>query len=385
MSREHDSAQEPTEPPGERKLRQARSEGQVPRSKELVMACQLLLFSLVLMAVIPDIPESLVKLCHLTLQLYPQETLDTSYLLNRLQVAGSAIVRFAVPLLALTTVAAIAGSLMTGGLVFAPKAARPKLERISPLAGIKRLFSVQTLAELIKAILKTVALAAILFAFIRYELPTMMAAGQQELRPAVEILQNLVVRAALFFSLGFLVIGMLDAPWQIHRHNRLLMMTDQEAKEGQKEEEGSPETKDRIRRVRKEQSNRRMLQAVPEADVIITNPDHIAIALRYDIHSEERQGAPVLIAKGSDLIAEKIVEIARKAGRPIICQPPLARAVFYNVELEHPIPAGLYTAVARVMAYVYLLNNYRKNLHAGHEGEPPTMMDITIPEQYQHE
>ena len=174
MSREHDSAQEPTEPPGERKLRQARSEGQVPRSKELVMACQLLLFTLTLLALTPDIPDSLVKLCNLTLQLYSQEVSDTGYLFNRLQIAGSTLVRFAIPLFALTTIAAIAGSLMTGGLVFAPKAARPKLERISPLAGLKRLFSAQTLAELIKAILKTAALVTILLVFVRCELPTMM-------------------------------------------------------------------------------------------------------------------------------------------------------------------------------------------------------------------
>ncbi|WP_281647152.1 EscU/YscU/HrcU family type III secretion system export apparatus switch protein [Parendozoicomonas sp. Alg238-R29] len=381
MSREHDSAQEPTEPPGERKLRQSRAEGQVPRSKELVMALQLLAFSFFLLIIGPSAPDSLVQLCRLTLGMHPAEIVDASYMISRLQFSGSVIVGFALPLLAIITVAAIVGSLMTGGLILSLKAARPKWERLNPIAGLKRLMSLQTLAELVKAILKTVVFSLILFLFMRHKLPTMMAAGQQDPRPAIEVLQTLVVNAMVCFSLGFLVIGLLDVPWQIYRHNRQLMMTKQEAKEGHKEEEGSQETKERIKRVRKEQSNRRMLQVVPDADVIITNPDHIAIALRYDPFSKKRQSAPILIAKGSDLIAEKIVEIAKKSGKPVICQPPLARAVFYNVEIDHPIPAGLYTAVARVMAYVYLLNNYL----AKRQGEPPSMMDIPIPKQYQHE
>ena len=379
MSREHDSAQEPTEPPGERKLRQSRAEGQVPRSRELIMACQLLLFSLLLLAVIPDIPLSLVQLCQLTLHLDQREVTDISYLLIKLWSAGRALASFMIPLLLIITAAAIVGAYATGGLILSLKAAQPRWDRLNPIKGIQRLLSVQTLAELVKAIAKTLAFSGILFLFVVTKLPTMIAAGQQNSVPATETLQTLLAWAMVFFSLAFLLIGLLDAPWQIYRHNKQLMMTRQEAKEGHKEEEGSPETKDRIRKVRKELSNRRMLQAVPDADVVITNPEHFAVALRYDSLSTQRYNAPVLVAKGSDLLADKIVDIARSAGRPVICQPPLARAVFYHVEIDHPIPAGLYTAVARVMAYVYLLNSYR----AGKQSEPPLMQDIPIPEKYQ--
>ncbi|MCL6269533.1 flagellar biosynthesis protein FlhB [Sansalvadorimonas sp. 2012CJ34-2] len=380
MSREHDSAQEPTEPPGERKIRQSRAEGQVPRSKELVMACQLLLFCLILLLITPAIPSSLVELCQLTLSFDNTESTDPGYLFSRLLASGLAVSGFAIPLLFIVTVAAIAGSLMTGGLIMSFKAAQPKWNRLNPIAGIKRLFSIQTLAELVKAILKTIVFASILYLFLSWELPEIMATGQQGLRPATEVLQTLVARAMVLFSVGFLVIGLLDAPWQIYRHNKQLMMTKQEAREGQKEEEGSPETKERIRKVRKELSNRRMLQDVPKADVIITNPDHFAVALRYDSSGDSRHSAPVVVAKGTDLLAEKIIEIARKAGRPVVCQPPLARAVYYHVEIDRPIPSELYTAVARVMAYVYLLNRYR----AGQQSEPPEMQDIPIPTQYQH-
>ena len=232
---------------------------------------------------------------------------------------------------------------------------------------------------MIKALLKTVVFLVTLLLFLYWQLPDMMMAGQKELYPAIAVLELLIGRALICFAVGALFIGTLDAFWQLYRHKRRLMMTRQEAKEDRRHEEGSPETRERIKRLQVEQRNRRMLQDVPTADVIITNPDHIAVALTYDLSGKGGK-APVVVAKGADLLAKQIIEIAKTANRPIICQPALARAVYYHAELNHSIPIGLYTAIARVMVYVYLLEEYL----AGRRPEPPTMMSISVPEQYQH-
>ena len=317
--------------------------------------------------------------CSVSFGMGASDVSDSSYILGSLYIAGTTVLTFTLPLFVALTIAGIAGSLATGGMILSMKAARPKLERVSPVAGIKRLLSLNTLVELIKAILKTCVFSIILYFLLTMEFPLILSTGQQDIEPAIATLQVILSRAFLAFSIGFLVIGLLDTPWQIYRLKRQLMMTRQEAKEGLKEEEGSPDTKDRIRRVRKELLNRRMLQDVPKADVVITNPEHFAVALRYDYESRQKHNVPIVIARGADLLAEKIIEIARKSGRPVVCQPPLARAVYYHVDIDQPIPAGLYTAVARVMAYIYLLNRYR----AGRQAEPPEIQDIPVPGQYQ--
>jgi flagellar biosynthetic protein FlhB len=236
--------------------------------------------------------------------------------------------------------------------MFAPAAAAPKASKLSLMAGLKRMFGTHALVELGKAFLKFVLVGGALWLSLSMRMDDILRIGEMALEPALGLAGTLLLQSALTVSLALAVIALIDVPWQRHSFMKRLRMTRQEIKDEMKDMEGRPEVKAHIRRRQREMANARMLQRVKDADVVITNPEHFAVALEYDPTSN---GAPVLVAKGSDFMAAKIREEAANAGVHLFAAPELARALYFTTEAEHPVPEALYHAVAQVIAYVFSL------------------------------
>ena len=378
MAKEEESGQEPTEQPGERRLRQARERGQVPRSRELVIACQMLLVSVLLPLLITVVAQAAVRVAACAFTFDHVDATDESRMLARLAAMGESVVDVAMPLFFLVTVAGILGSVALGGFVFSLQVVRPRLERLSPGRGLGRLLSSQGLALSIRAALKTLLLLGVLVWLISRGLPAIVASAATDPWPAVLGLRTQLAAAVLFLTLAVCLVAALDVPWQLYTHHRRMLLTHQQVRERVREEEGAPTTRDRLRRIRRDIRRRSMIQDAARADFVLTNPGHIAVALAYNFETRSKYQSPVVMAKGADFLAEKIGEMARLAGKPVLCQPPLARALYYHVEVGQPVPEDLYAAMARVMAYVYLLNSYR----AGLQPEPPVMQDVAVPDAW---
>lgn len=369
---ESESGQERTEEATAKRQETAREEGQIARSRELNTTFILLSGSVGLMIYGPALIEALRNQMRFSFTFSRAAAFDTqvasAYFWDSLFAVGAAVL----PLLVLLTLAAAAGPIALGGWLFSSSGLMPKFSRIDPFAGIKRIFSVQALVELVKSIVKFTVLAGLAYVLIASMEQHMLGLGMQTLESAMGDSLHMTIRAVLGVSCGMILIALIDVPYQLFEHNRKLKMTKQEVKEEMKDSEGKPEVKGRIRQLQREMARRRMMEAVPTADVVVTNPEHFSVALRYDT---TRAGAPVVVAKGADQVALKIREIANLHSVPILPAPPLARAIYYTTEVEQEIPGGLYLAVAQVLAYVFQLKTYR----AG-RGRRPVMPDLPLPE-----
>ena len=276
------------------------------------------------------------------------------------------------PFMALMVVASLAGPLVMGGAVFSWSAVSFKLEKVSPLSGLKRIFSVQSLVELLKAILKVVIIGGCAYGFYSLHLNDVLGLVFHPVDEAAARATSMLIWELVFLSIAMIVIAGVDVPFQLWNHNKQLKMTLQEVKDEAKETDGRPEVKSRIKKLQREIAERSMLAEVQTADVILTNPTHFSVAIRYDT---DKSPAPMVVAKGQDLIAMQIRKIAKEHDVMICEAPPLARALYWNVEIGHEIPSNLYLAVARILAYVYQLN-------AGYLGHVEFPKDIEIPEEY---
>ena len=277
------------------------------------------------------------------------------------------------PVFILLLLAAVLGPAALGGWVFSTSALAPKFERLDPVRGLQRMFSVRSLVELLKAIAKVLLVGAITVLLLWTLRGELAAMEMQPLEPAIHHAVTMLGWSGLALSASTLLIAALDVPFQLFDHAQKLRMTMQQVRDELKESEGRPEVKSRIRQLQRQFARSRMMAAVPKADVVITNPTHYAVALRYDAG---RAAAPMLLAKGSDLVALKIREIAEAHGVPVVSSPRLARAIWFTTEIEAEIPAGLYLAVAQVLAYVFHLRNYRRG-----RGSAPVLPDeLPIPE-----
>ncbi|MEC9314633.1 MAG: flagellar type III secretion system protein FlhB, partial [Pseudomonadota bacterium] len=259
--------------------------------------------------------------------------------------------------LAVTLVAALAAPALIGGWNFSGQAMAPKGERMSPLKGLKRIFGPQGLIELAKALGKFILVGAISTAILWGIRDQLLTLGRQEVEVAMAELGYLTLWVFLAITASLILIAVVDVPFQLWNHTRQLRMTKQEVKDEMKDSEGNPEVKGRIRRMQVQMSQQRMMQDIPSADVVITNPTHYAVALKYD---QTKSGAPVVVAKGADLISQQIRMVAEHNEVPILSAPPLTRAVYYSTEIGDEIPSGLYIAVAQVLAFVFQLRRYRK-------------------------
>ncbi|MEZ9632894.1 flagellar biosynthesis protein FlhB [Vibrio cyclitrophicus] len=363
--------QERTEDATPKRLQQAKEKGQVARSKELASASVLIVGAISLMWFGESMAKALFEAMQRLFSLSRDEIFDTNKLF---EIAGGALVNLLFPLfLILITlfVAAVIGAAGVGGVNFSMQAAMPKASKLNPLSGIKRMFGLQSWVELLKSILKVALVSGMAIYLIQASQHDLMQLSMdvypQNIFHALDILLNFI----LLISCSLLIVVAIDIPFQIWQHADQLKMTKQEVKDEFKDTEGKPEVKGRIRMLQREAAQRRMMADVPQADVIVTNPEHFSVALRY---KQNQDKAPIVVAKGVDHMAMKIREIARENDIYIIPAPPLARALYHTTELEQQIPDGLFTAVAQVLAYVFQLKQYRKK-----GGERPKLQDANMP------
>jgi flagellar biosynthetic protein FlhB len=350
------SSAEKTEDPTERKLRNARDEGQVARSVELPAAAVTIGAILTLFFMGGYWIKQMAEIFASGFK-FDRKTLDNPDLMVTAfaHQIGEAFLLI-VPVLLVTAVLAILSSGATGGYLFSLKSTLPKFSKLSLLSGFKRMFGTNAAVELLKAILKFSLVTIVLWALVSRQMDPMMQLGQMAIEPALAAAGWMIAESALWLSLSLLVIALIDAPYQKYSFIKRMRMTKQEVKDEMKDMEGQPEVKQQIRRRQREMANNRMIQKVQDADVVITNPEHFAVALSYDPTGD---GAPILLAKGSDHMAARIREEAEKHGVEMFAAPPLARALYFSTEVDQAVPETLYLAVAQVIAYVFSLADVR--------------------------
>ena len=351
-----ESSDDKTEEPTSRRLEKAREDGQVARSTELsAAAVTISAVSLLFITggyVVTKLAEKFAAGFNFDRKLVFSSNLLPAIFGHQMLEAYILIV----PVLGLTVVVAIAASGATGGYLFSLKAVMPKASKLNPAAGLKRMFGVKALVELGKALLKFFLVTGVLVYVLNDNIDTLNLIGKMALEPALATAGKLLAKAALLITLSLVIIAMIDVPFQRWQFMKQMRMSKQEIKDEMKNSEGNPEIKAQIRRRQREISNARMIDSVKDADVVITNPEHFAVALAYDPNGDT---APILLAKGADEMAARIRSEAQKHGIEIFQAAPLARALYFTTEVDHPVPEDLYYAVAQVIAYVFNLASVR--------------------------
>ena len=373
---ESSDGQEKTEDPTPKRLNEAREKGQVARSRELTTTIMLLSASLSLIAFGPVITSGLGEVMTNSFAIKRAHVFDTKYMLETfLDSVSHSLVTIA-PLLLLLVVAAIIGSIVLSGWNFSVQALAFKFSKLNPLSGLKRIFGPQGLMELGKALAKFFVITAVGIVVMYVSTDPVMGLGMEPVKQAIAHSGELLFWGFVAVSTAMIVIAAADVPFQLWNHKRQLKMTKQEVKKESKDTDGSPELKARIRRTQMDMAMRRMMEAVPEADVVITNPTHFSVAIKYD---QDNMRAPIVVAKGADLVAFEIRKIAQNNDVPLMSSPALARAIFFTTEIDDEVPEGLYLAVARVLAYVFHL----RQQFGGYRQTQTEMNDLPIPEDMQ--
>lgn len=364
---------EKTEDPTGKRLQDARSKGQIARSKELSTTLVLVASSLMLLLFGSFIADALFAIASRMFTLSRDETYDPTHMFSAWGVAITEVSTPVISFMLVTMIAGIYGSIALGGYNFTWYSAAPRFSKLNPLSGIKRMFGVNGLVELLKAFAKFIVIGAMaLFALSLFQDEALHL--DQEIYP-LNIFHALDMIEWAFFllTLGMIPIALFDVPYQSYKHNEQMKMTKQQVKDERKNSEGDPQVKGRIRKLQYQAAARRMMQEVPKADVVVTNPTHYSVALKYDEHGLR---APVVIAKGSDELAMHIRKIATAHDVPLIPSPMLTRAIYYTTEVDEEIPHKLFMAVAQVLAYVFQLKKYK----AGKAKRPkPLNRNLPIP------
>jgi flagellar biosynthesis protein FlhB len=369
---ESESGQNRTIDPSAKRLEDARKEGHVPRSRDLAHLFVIGAAVTALALVGSSIGNASRHMLARGMQFDAATATEPGHMAERLgELTADALIAVA-PVLAIMVVASIAAPLLLGGWLFAPGVVIPKLERLDPTQGFGRLFSLQSAVGLFKTMLLAILLAAVGASFIVGHIPDFASLASYALPVALGQFFKLIMSAFALMAVTLAAVAAIDVPFQIFQFRSQYKMTVQEAREEERELQGDPRLKAQIRRVQREMARRRMMAAVPKADVVVTNPTHFAVALKY---MENRHRAPVVVAKGIDAVAARIREVAGEAGVPLLEAPPLARALYKNVELGQEIPAALYTAVAQVLAYVFQLRRHNE----GRAPRPVVPTSIEIP------
>ncbi len=373
-----DSGQEKTEQPTAKKVDDAKKKGQIARSKELGTMFVLIFSAISLLLYGPDIGKGLYNVMGRMLSLNRNETYDTTKMFSVWGEVADALMFPMAMFVFIIVLAAFIGNTMLGGFNFSWKAAAPKLSKMSPAKGFKRMFGPQAAVELLKSLLKFALVASVAVFLINTFFDEILHLSVES-APG-NIIHALEILAWMFLGLSctLIVIAAIDAPFQSYNHNKQLKMTLQEVKDEYKNSEGDPQIKARIRQTQRQMSQKRMMQDVPDADVIVTNPTHYSVALKYDT---ERAGAPIVLAKGVDEMAMQIRKIALGNEVPIVASPMLTRALYHTAEVGEQIPDQLFTAVAQVLAYVFQLKRFKKG-----RGKRPTPLNkkLPIPDDYQY-
>ena len=370
---ESESGQDKTEDPTEKRKKDSREKGEIARSKELNTLAVMMAGSGALLVFGGMLAEDLMDLMRLNFTLSREVIMDQGSMGAFLLQSGKIALVAIQPIMITLLLAALIGPISLGGWLFAAGSMAPKFSRMNPGAGLKRMFSMKAIIELLKALAKFLITLSVALMVLAADVDDLLRIAHEPLELAIIHSVVLVGWSTLWLACGLIIIAAVDVPVQIWESMKKLKMTKQEVRDEHKDQEGRPEVKQRIRQTQREMSQRRMMAAIPDADVVITNPTHYAVALKYD---SEKGGAPILLAKGSDFLALKIREIAVANNVMLLESPGLARSIYYSTELDQEIPGGLYLAVAQVLAYVYQIRQY----HAGKGKRPdPLKDDLPIP------
>lgn len=372
---EHESGQDKTEEPTEEKLRKAREEGQLARSKELQSAALVLGGGLLLLSS-SHLGVFAQEMMTFTFTLDRQSATDPNMMVRHLTKAiGMGFMAFLPFFIALWLMGALSG-MIPGGMNWSVKAMMPQAKRMNPISGIKKIFSSNSVTELVKSILKVLLMLGISLSMLYANSDTLLSMNMMSLADSLGKAIRILSVTLMFLGVGLLIIAAIDVPYQLWTTKEKQKMTKQEVKDEHKNNEGSPELKQKIRNLQIAISQNKINQRVPEADVIIVNPTHYSVALKYD-PDNPKASAPYVVAKGCDEIAHHIRTVAKDHGKPVVEVPDLTRAIYYSTNVDQLIPDGLYTAVAYVLRYVFELNA----IQARRENRQPSPLpELPIPE-----
>jgi flagellar biosynthetic protein FlhB len=350
MAEEAPQGGERTEEPSQKRLQEARERGQVPRSRELTNFATMIGGSAALIATGSTFAGRMSQIMRSQMGFEPQGLDDPSSMFSALQHAAGLAIAGVLPIFGTLVILVLLAGMAVGGWNFSPVALAPDFTRMSPLEGVKRLFGLRGVTELGKALLKCIVVGGVCAAVVAWLFGDVLALGRMAPRAAIGRSASLVSWAFVWLCASLALVAIVDVPLQIFQYKRSLRMTRQELRDEAKEHDGSPQTKQRIRRMQQAVARRRMMHNVPTADVVIVNPTHFAVALKYE---PDKMRAPQVVAKGADLIAQNIRRIAEEHRVPIFESPKLARALYKSTDLNREIPAGLYMAVAQVLSSIF--------------------------------
>ena len=358
MADQQDESQEKTEEPTARRLSKAREEGQIARSTEITIAASVISVAIYIYLFGSSLLGNVANIFAQGLVFDSLAVLEPQVAAGRLADAMVEALLTILPILILTGVVVLVCSGLIGGYNFSWKSLQPKASKFNPIAGFKRMFGIQALVNLGKSIAKFLLVGGVTYLLIDASITEFAEISLMALEPGLTASASIITMAFLVASSTLIIIALIDAPYQVYQHNQKMKMSLKEVKDERKDTEGSPEVKQRIRQKQREVSAARMLEAIAEADVVITNPEHFAVALAYDPSSED---PPKVVAKGADIMAERIRERAGEEGVPLFQSPVLARALFFTTEIEAFIPEPLFEAVAQVIAYIFNINSINRS------------------------
>ncbi|MCF6281602.1 MAG: flagellar biosynthesis protein FlhB [Candidatus Polarisedimenticolaceae bacterium] len=371
---ENETGQDKTEEPTTKRLDESRKKGQIARSRELNTMAITLVGTLSLVLMSSQLGEGLSQLMSDSFTISRVDIFEPRVMLERLKQAIIDAFILLGPFFIIMPVVAILSSVILGGIAFSTEPMAPKLSKLSPLKGLKRMVSVKSLVELLKTLAKFGLVGGVTAILLNYLIDDFIVLNTMELHQGVSRMRDLIGWSVVLIASTLILVAAIDVPFQIWDHKKQLKMTRQEIRDEMKETDGRPEVKSRIRQLQHEMAQRRMMDEVPKADVIVTNPTHYAVALRYD---QTSMGAPKLVAKGADLVAANIRNVAAEANVPIIESPILARAIYFSTDLGHTIPAALYLVVAKLLAYIFQLKVYTE-----HGGTTPGQPELSVPDDF---
>lgn len=379
MAQDRDSSAEKSQEPTQKRLDEAREQGNIARSRELNTTAILLGGAAAMIMFGGAVARGLSGIMQHNFALERAAFFDTAAMLRQLGDSIYTGLLSLLPVFIMLLVLAFLAPIGLGGWNFSLKSVTPQASRLNPLSGLSRMFGGNAVVELLKAIAKVLVVASIALLILAMNTEDILNTQHESVLPAIADSVELIAWSVLWMSCAMILISAVDIPFQIYQHSQKLRMTLQQVKDEMKDSEGRPEVKQRIRQLQYQMSQNRMMADVPEADVIITNPEHYAVALRYD---QSKEAAPVMLAKGVDFAAQKIREIANEHRIPVVSSPALARAIYFNTKVGEEIPSGLYVAVAQILAYLHQL----KQFTVGRLKKRPVLdPNPAIPEELRHD
>jgi flagellar biosynthetic protein FlhB len=362
---------EKTEQPSAKRLKEAREKGQVARSKDFNTTVALVFTAIGFLMFGKQFTNQLALMMRHSFEFDTSVIITPVVSLEHLFYLAKMGFWSLVPLLILIFIVSLMAPILLGGWVFSGQAIHPKFSRLNVLKGFKRMVSLKNFVEMIKSFLKFSVVATVAIIVLKLQVPMLLALAHAPIEIAISSGALIVVKSFLWVSASLILIALMDVPFQLYEHKKSMKMTKHELREEYKETEGKPEVKNAIRRAQQEIARRRMMTEIPTANVVLTNPTHYAVALKYQ---EKGLKAPIVVAKGRDLIAFQINKVAQEHEIPIISVPPLARALYFSTKLNAEIPRGLYIAVAQVLAYVFQLRDKKRYDH-----KPDILQNVPIP------